>query len=219
MQPLDRSKNVNVDNERPYRKTLMKTVCCLLCLAAMFLVGTGTCFAQASYESGPWSSPGKPLVTAGGAFDDIPVDAWPYEALNRVESVGVEPGYPAKQGSVRAKTRAEFATVILQQLDRLNRLDGQLGGQARTNLELVFALQDLVTEFAPPLNRLGLDVPGTQAYLRSFIGPMARSMSRNFSDVPYNHWAKAAVERVRKAGILIGYPPNGSFHSHQPRQR
>ena len=37
-----------------------------------------------------------------------------------------------------------------------------------------------------------------------------RPVSPPFPDVPRNHWAFEAVERVRKAGIMIGYP-DGTF--------
>lgn len=31
------------------------------------------------------------------------------------------------------------------------------------------------------------------------------------SDVPRSHWAFAAVDGLFKDGILVGYPPDGSF--------
>jgi hypothetical protein len=41
--------------------------------------------------------------------------------------------------------------------------------------------------------------------------------STPFPDVPVNHWAYDAVEQLRKAGIVRGYPPGQSSSPQAPR--
>ncbi len=43
--------------------------------------------------------------------------------------------------------------------------------------------------------------------------------STNFSDVPRDHWAYAALQKLAGAGVLEGYPPEGEFRGQQSMTR
>lgn len=89
------------------------------------------------------------------------------------------------------------------------------------------ALAALVQEFHPELVLLRVDVHGLQKSIEPLqaladasqegkpriSGPVeilrrSSASGRPFPDVPKDHWAYQAVETVRKAGIVIGYPDN-----------
>jgi hypothetical protein len=77
----------------------------------------------------------------------------------------------------------------------------------------VAKIKTLVTEFQKELAMLGVDVPELLAlfpkykkYFASYVPPQVGSRYGSFPDVPAEHWAAGAVETLRKAGILVGYP-------------
>lgn len=52
----------------------------------------------------------------------------------------------------------------------------------------------------------------------AFVLPAAYAQSDNFPDVPDNHWAYEALARMKKDGLLIGYP-DGLFRGGRPATR
>lgn len=51
----------------------------------------------------------------------------------------------------------------------------------------------------------------------AFVMPVF-AMADNFPDVPDNHWAFEALQRLKKDGILVGYP-DGLFRGNRPASR
>ncbi|HZH98073.1 MAG TPA: S-layer homology domain-containing protein, partial [Fimbriimonadaceae bacterium] len=50
-------------------------------------------------------------------------------------------------------------------------------------------------------------------------GVMTSAMAQdNFPDVPDNHWAYEALARMKREGLLVGYP-DGLFRGNRPASR
>jgi hypothetical protein len=56
------------------------------------------------------------------------------------------------------------------------------------------------------------------AILTAAIVMPAMASQDNFPDVPDNHWAFEALQRLKKDGILVGYP-DGLFRGNRPASR
>ncbi len=74
-------------------------------------------------------------------------------------------------------------------------------------------LRRLTEHFAPELTKLGVEVPGMQKDLIRISARIVRLHAlkpglalRPFPDVPPGHWASVATQRLRREGILRGYP-------------
>ncbi len=149
--------------------------------------------------------PGSPLVMIPG-FEDIPTDQWVYSDLRRLQDRKRAGEYPDRSGSFRAYTRGEFATHIAQELAML---DGEFDSQAQQDRELLSALHRLVQEFEPELLRKGVALFAVKVRISTLAqSVVAGRISGPFKDVPENHWAYESVEKLRRVGIIVGYPNN-----------
>ena len=101
-----------------------------------------------------------------------------------------------------------------------------LESKMRRDTVLIDALRALLNEFRPELLQLHVDVSAPHrrldnieakiAAVEEYSGPRRIKRRQNvpprsvratpFPDVPPNHWAFSAVETVRQAGIVVGYP-------------
>jgi hypothetical protein len=94
------------------------------------------------------------------------------------------------------------------------RISSQNGaGSERTNVHnlAVHHPGDRATEMETEVERMQAAVVATQTHHGRYIGSAGGidrgfSSHRPFPDVPMDHWAYQAVEAVRKAGIVVGYP-------------
>jgi len=155
----------------------------------------------------------------------VPLDYWAYPAAQTLLKSGVLPNYGhTVDWPTGTMTRLEFAVITARALDWIPASPAEQ--RRRYNAQVVFVLNRLLNEFEPELQVL-LGSSGAQSYMpkvRSLLAslawnvgtPPARSVSEPFRDVPANHWAYEAVEKLRKAGILIGYSDN-TFRSRQSR--
>jgi len=73
--------------------------------------------------------------------------------------------------------------------------------------------KSVITELSPEIKKLGgdpkkmyLTIDGYQKY----ADPVKAGGAPEFRDVPRDHWAASAVQELRDAGILSGYP-DGTF--------
>ena len=112
-------------------------------------------------------------AAASGPFADVPADHWAYQAVDTLQKAGIVIGYPdGTYGGKRAMTRYEFATAIARLLpllqnqgngnyatkDDLQALRQDLEQKLQANSDAIDALQKLVDEFQPELEKLGQDV-------------------------------------------------------------
>ena len=51
------------------------------------------------------------------------------------------------------------------------------------------------------------------------VAPAQAQDRPEFADVPLTHWAYPALQKLAAAGILEGYPPNGSYYGQRPMTR
>jgi hypothetical protein len=112
-------------------------------------------------------------TAASGPFADVPADHWAYQAVDTLQKAGIVIGYPdGTYGGKRAITRYEFAVAIARLLpliqnqgtnnyatkDDLAALRQDLEQKLQANSDAIDALQKLVNEFQPELEKLGQDV-------------------------------------------------------------
>ena len=200
-----------------------RLVCIIACL--MVIVGTWGWAAEPEYERTP---PGPPalladVVAATNAERQprpcvvLMFDHWAYDAIQRLVDVGVVMPWP--DGTFRGMppwTRGLFAEYVRYVFDtsqeRLRSTPGPHGHAAR--LDFCRLLQ----EFWPELRQLRPAArfrSQVEHILRTYptlepVASAAQSETPPFADVPRDHWAYQAVERLRQMGILIGCPgPNG----------
>jgi hypothetical protein len=156
------------------------------------------------------------LLTAGaasaqnqkfdGPFTDVPSDHWAYSVLDQLRekdlNVNADYGGNRSYGSRRALTRYEFAVATARMLERLATSEGeQKPGAEKATAFRINALRRLAEEFAPQMKTLGVSM--SDVYVRL-------ANREPFTDVPANHWAASSVDKLRKAGIVIGFP-GGDF--------
>ena len=53
----------------------------------------------------------------------------------------------------------------------------------------------------------------------ALVTPAQAQASKEFPDVPADHWAYAALQKLAAAGILEGYPPSGAYVGARPMTR
>ena len=143
----------------------------------------------------------RQLPRPPAALETLPADHWAYEALARVQSAEIQIGY-MNDHARRPRTRSEFASDIAAEL---NKIRPALRVGIVSHREAKEELARLLREFQPELEGLGVDVSFVLSRLE-----MAKA-SAPFSDVPSKHWAYWAVEKLRRRGIVTGYP-GGTFH-------
>jgi hypothetical protein len=104
-----------------------------------------------------------------GPFTDVPVQQWPYDAVQTVAQEGLFTGYPDGTFSgKRALTRYEFAVALqrmLQEADRTARSDA---GAAHRSRIVATQLLKLAQEFRPELAMLGADADKEFGWLQEW---------------------------------------------------
>jgi hypothetical protein len=105
------------------------------------------------------------------------------------DAVAVTQAYPWPLPGSKSNVSAEEATATRSRAEAV----------FRTQPETIKALLSLIGDFKPVLEKLSQDVPAMEARLTSLS-------ASPFPDVPKDHWAYQAVETVRQAGIIVGYP-------------
>jgi len=147
---------------------------------------------------------------AQAEYPDVPMDDSAYADINLLSQPGVMDNCYGSVGP-RAMTRYEFAVAIARWLE--NSAQGAIVHQP----ENTAALKRLVNKFLPELKELGVDVEKIKINGVFLIEPRIAlpktKVAPPFSDVPKNHWAFDAVEKLRLSGILIGYPEVSSARS------
>jgi len=148
----------------------------------------------------------------------VPPNHWAYAVADALDKHGV----PLRGGDMqswpgRGVTRFEFAVTTARLADFFPALSEEqakrpLGKWLRsTGYGL---LQKMAREFAPELAVLNVDVAKLQQRLAAYAPPVPRLSL--FEDAPpRSHWAAAAVEKLRQAGILIG-DEKGRFNPVAP---
>jgi hypothetical protein len=167
---------------------------------------------------------------ASNPAETVPFDHWAYDAFEKLVDSWSSGTYSSHtfRGD-RPSTRYEFAVSVMRVLDiprmvaapgprpplageQGNRAVLQMVREFWPEIELILADQGLASAHSlreglariPPGNWL---YETAQAILRD-VGEAA--VAEPFPDVPRDHWAFGAVERLRKAGIVVGYP-DGRF--------
>jgi hypothetical protein len=113
----------------------------------------------------------------------------------------------------RAITRYEFAVGVARLSDQIERNEeNKRAGAAlpsfpvkldMSKAENLAAFQRLVEKFRPELEQLGIKVNTLRINGVLLIDPKT---APPFADVPKDHWAFEAVEKLRLSGIVVGLP-------------
>jgi hypothetical protein len=152
----------------------------------------------------------------------VAADHWAYEELARLESPTPRISENDDNGR-RGMTRQELAGHTKRALGKLlSRSVGSDRNDLQQRRADVARMERLVAEFAPELSAQGLDVPRTLIRLATVAAQNAEPSSDDpsvrpvgpvsppFRDVPTDHWAYESVERLRRLGIIGGYPGGGA---------
>ncbi len=171
-------------------------------LALTVLVSGAAAQAQQTAPASASSALYAPAAT-------LPSSHWAYGALNRVWSAAT--GAPVTEAAGERSRRA-FAQATVQVVRRLSALPS---GEAQTRLSASDkqTLASLVREFTPEIVAARADTQALSATLAR-MGVAAQLPAQTaaplrdtpFPDVPTDHWAFESVEKVRKAGVVQGYP-------------
>lgn len=128
------------------------------------------------------------MAQQSGPFADVPADHWAYGAVDTLQKAGIVIGYPdGTYGGKRAMTRYEFAVAIARLLpliqnansgnyatkDDLAALRQDIETKLQANSDAIDALQKLVDEFTPELQKLGQDVAAAKDRLDSLEARVA----------------------------------------------
>ena len=183
--------------------------------------------------------PNASFARAQDAFPDVPGDFKMERLQFRLMVLGMEdPRHGALSG--RPATNAEFAQVLIAAVDRLPKIFGADLGRAKKQgacpetaamWRKEYALykvhwrepfQTAVQLLQPEIKALGRNPKALNAALAAaqpladqvaavYLGEAAKAGGQPlFTDVPVSHWAWDAVQELRDAGVLSGYP-DGSF--------
>ena len=155
---------------------------------------------------------------AQAEYPDVPFDDPAYADIELLVEPGILDNCYGPAGP-RAMTRYEFAVVIARLLSPVmesratrDKKSADFLSPTLKNSAVLAALKRLSEKFLPELTALGLD----EQQVKNLFLPKHQSTPQKipvappFSDVPKNHWAFNAVEKLRQGGILVGYP-NGSL--------
>jgi len=167
----------------------------------------------------PETSPAEPL----------PFDRWQYDALAQVLewTVGWEYLFDSWK-PLRAMTRQEFGVAFSRLFDAMLPLDRADFCEAAAAEGVACVWGKVLREFWPEMKgfsmRERLAAVPEGHWLREQAQQLLREIETGkinqphvtapddpFPDVPTHHWAFDAVEKLRKAGIIIGYP-SGTFN-------
>jgi hypothetical protein len=181
-----------------------------------------TAYAQTAREVTP--SPGT-IMCRG--FTTIPENSWIIPAVARLVNHGLatiaEGTYPTWSGKNHTRYEAAILTAKAMERGEADYRDENLRRQGRivpTHLSFdandIALLKRLGQELMPELQALGLKPSGISISLKDMEHALRFStISPAFPDVPKSHWAFASVEKLRYAGIVIGYPA-GTFSRDRP---
>lgn len=146
-------------------------------------------------------------------YPDVPLDDPAYSDFELISPRELE--FECDFGQVKqpdVRTRYELAIGVARLLERIETTEkAKRAGETTPPVpsapdlskpENLAAFKRLVEKFRPELKVLGVNVNtwkinGT-LLLESKIAP-------SFTDVPKDHWAFEAVEKLRKSGIVVGY--------------
>lgn len=124
--------------------------------------------------------------------------------------------YPGWSTKPRIWTRYEFAIIVALKLDRLDVAERNgasketettnAGAPAVSKSQKLAAFQRLAKKFLPELTALGANLEtGESIRTWRFNGVLvAPQIATPFADVPKDHWAFDAVEKLRLSGIIVG---------------
>lgn len=159
-------------------------------------------------------------------FPDIPKNHWVFGDLADLKKVGLLEQYYTGLGSYRPPTGYEIAVMVHQSEVKLKDVVGatwkssQNDGSTLTGVNRK-SIRDMITwpkycdellaltdVFGPRLAKLDVNVKAFLAEIRGTKIQLQGLIARlpGFPDVPKDHWAYKAVEELREAGILVGYP-------------
>jgi len=197
-------------NEKP------KTPLLLLCATLALLAFAGSPHRACAQHS-------EQIEQAGQAA--VPESSWVYPAVAKLYERGLVSMIEGRSPFWFKKTlsRFEAAVFIGRALDRaevkFRDKDSSQGKGLRLplgyDLSDVALLKRLVKEFAAELQVLGVARSDAARILNKMEQAAGASAAgKAFVDVPSNHWAYSSVERLRQAGIVVGYP-GGIFRSGQ----
>jgi hypothetical protein len=119
-------------------------------------------------------------------------------------SVSVVPSHTEEVSRLVPRLTCEFWPEVELIAAQLDDLEGDPGDAPREPTQLGDRLRAWLAGI-PAGNWLH---PTAQAILREYYG--VATVAEPFPDVPRDHWALKAVERLREAGIVVGYP-DGTF--------
>jgi len=142
-------------------------------------------------------------------YPDVPLDDSAYADI-AVLGINVVISGECYFGGPRnpARTPYEFAVTIARWLE--NSAQGANVYQP----ENAAVLKRLLNKFLPELKAMRVDVEKIKINGVFLIEPKIASVKTKvappFSDVPKNHWAFEAVEKLRQSGIVVGYS-DGAF--------
>lgn len=171
-------------------------------------------------------------------FGDVPYNDPAFKALGVLQDAGLVEGYDMVLDRAGIKARSttdtysgngqmtpyQFAVAVTESYPLpLPQATFAANSTQRRRAEAILAanpfalqaLQSLTEEFKPILDKLGQDVPTLNSRLAALaVAPKQLPLlaTKSFPDVPKDHWASQAVEAVRAAGIVAGYPA-GTFRT------
>ncbi len=181
----------------------------------------------------------RAAVGAPTPAETVPFDHWAYDALERLVDLGLAqqlPGFDDPFHSPPTYTRYEFGLALARPIHSGAFAEAKAPKSA-DRLPVAALWAKLVREFWPEvvmidgsphgsaqpsvalrLGSLPADhwlYPESQALLvdmdaKRGVVPYVTPAPEPFPDVPLDHWACDAVEKLRVAEIVVGYP-NGSF--------
>ena len=149
---------------------------------------------------------------ASGPFADVLPGTAPYADIAALDKAGIVIGptegtYTGRRILARYQFAALAAPLLKQIAGQQTHLDADMPSRLLISPPALAALQDLARQFAPELERLGVNENMALARLAELKQTAFRPLvARPFSDVPKDHWAASAVETLRRRGIVEGYP-------------
>jgi len=150
-----------------------------------------------------------PAVSHAALTDQVPPNDPAWHDADMIQKAGIIIGNPAGLGTVtgrRAFTRRYFAGAVAQLMQQAES-DPAQAALISASPSALAALSALVTEFTPELVSMKQNVAQYKFTLSALAAEAGHPLvDHPFSDVPADHWAASAVETLRRAGIVAGYP-------------
>jgi hypothetical protein len=143
-------------------------------------------------------------------FKDVPKSHWAYSAVEKLGKAGVLRGRMVSRytqyfySGPNEFTSYEFATVLHDGLRRMKQRPSERSSALTVTPSQAGLLKRMCAEFQFVLTAMGISQRSAEATLD------AATRADEFRDVPRRHWSYQAVERLRKQGVIQGYP-GGTF--------